>query len=277
MVITDKKLSEPMKRHLVRHMSGERHVSLRKIVTQLHLPAEKDPVRKFPETEGYKYTSSKKQLSLTDANQKRRAEWSKNVLEQITAGQINIENITFTDEKRFVLDGADGCRKYRQLEGEEKGGLKKIVSPGVMVWAGIGSRGTTTIHFCEKNVDAQYHQRILNEKYLPFYQQGFILLQNNATPHTSQSTLKFLEDKNIGVLEWAPHSPDSNHIGHLWAIIVRRFYEGGKEYRTIEDLKNAMKIVWEDLEIELIQKSVRSFPKRLIHLVANRGGPTRTY
>ena len=60
-------------------------------------------------------------------------------------------------------------------------------------------------------------------------------------------------------------------------MIVRRIYEGGKEYRTIEDLKNAIKRVWEDLEIELIQKLVRSFPKRLIQVVANRGGPTRTY
>ena len=97
-------------------MSGESHVSLRKIVTQLHVPAEKDTVRNFLKTEGYKYTSPKKKPSLTDANQKIRAEWSKNVLEQITAGQINIENITFTDEKRFLLDGRDGCRKYWQLE-----------------------------------------------------------------------------------------------------------------------------------------------------------------
>ena len=101
-----------MKRHLVRHMSEESHVSLRKIVTQLHVP--------------YKYTFPKKQPSLTDANQKSRAEWSKNVLEQITAGQINIENITFTDEKPFLLDGPDGCRKYWQLEGEEKRWFEKM-------------------------------------------------------------------------------------------------------------------------------------------------------
>ena len=63
---------------------------------------------------------------------------------------------------------------------------KGVFSPGVMVWAGIGSRGTTTKHFCEKNVDSQYYQRILNENYLPFHQQGFILMQDNATPHTSQ-------------------------------------------------------------------------------------------
>ena len=31
-----------MKRHLVRHMSGESHAFLRKTVTQLHVPVEKD-------------------------------------------------------------------------------------------------------------------------------------------------------------------------------------------------------------------------------------------
>ena len=102
-------------------------------------------------------------------------------------------------------------------------------------------------------------------------------MHDNATPHTSQSTHKFLEDKNIDVLEWPPHSPECNPIEHLWAILVRRIYEGGKEYRTNEDLKNAIKRVWEYLEIELIQKLVRNFPKRLIQVVANRGVPTRTY
>ena len=62
-------------------------------------------------------------------------------------------------------------------------------------------------------------------------------MQDIAKPHTSQSTLKFLEDKNVDVPEWAPHSPDCNPIEHLLAIILRRIYEGGKKYQTVEDLK----------------------------------------
>ena len=271
-----KKFSESMKRHLVRHMSGESHVSLQKIVTQLHVPAEKT-VRNFLKTEGYKYTSPKRQPSLTYANKKRRAEWSKNVLEQITAGQINIENIIFTDEKRFSLDGPDGCRKYWQLEGEEKRCFgKNVFSPGVMVWAGIGSR-ETTIHFCEKNVDSQYYQSILNENYLPFHQQGFILMQDNATPHTSQSTLKFLEDKNIDVLEWAPHSPDCNPIEHLLGDHCKAYLWRRKRILNNRRLEKCDKKSVGRSEDRTDSELVRSFPKRLIQVVANRGGPTRTY
>ena len=68
----------------------------------------------------------------------------------------------------------------------EKVVWKKVSIQGVMVWAGIGSRGTTTIHFFEKNVDSQYYKRIINENYLPLNHQGFNLMQDNATPHTSQ-------------------------------------------------------------------------------------------
>ena len=75
----------------------------------------------------------------------------------------------------------------------------------------------------------EQQQYIFVERMSTRSQQSFILMQDNATPHTSQSTLKFLEDKNIDVLEWAPpHSPGCDPIEHLWAIIVRRIYEGGK-------------------------------------------------
>ena len=60
---------------------------------------------------------------------KREERNGQNVLDQITAGQINIENITYTDEKRFfLLDGPDGCRTYWQLEEEKRWFGKKFLA-----------------------------------------------------------------------------------------------------------------------------------------------------
>ena len=65
-------------------------------------------------------------------------------------------------------------------------------------------------------------------------------MQDHATPPTSESTKEFFRQHNIKVLDWASSSPDCNLIKHLWAIMVRRVYEGGKVYHNIEDLKDAI-------------------------------------
>ena len=146
-----------------------------------------------------------------------------------------------------------------------------------MVWGGIGANGTTSLHFCDRNMDSQYYQHVLEENYLPFHQQDFVFLQDNATPHASESTKEFFRQHNIKVLGWAASSRDYNRIEHLWAILVRRVYEGGKVYHFVEDLKDAMQKVWDELEIVLITDLVKSFPKRLIQVVEAKGGPTKSY
>ena len=46
----------------------------------------------------------------------------------------NIENITFTNEKYLLLDGPDGCRKYWQMEGEEKSWFEKKFLAGELLF-----------------------------------------------------------------------------------------------------------------------------------------------
>ena len=43
----------------------------------------------------------------------------------------------------------------------------------------------------------------------------FVLVQNNASPHTAQATRNFLENRGVEVTDWSFKSPDMNHINHL--------------------------------------------------------------
>ena len=50
----------------------------------------------------------------------RRLKWAKQLLEEITEGKLGVENITFSDEKLFLLGGPDGMQYYWYLDGEKR-------------------------------------------------------------------------------------------------------------------------------------------------------------
>ena len=93
----------------------------------------------------------------------------------------------------------------------------------------------------------------------------------------SEHQRNFLEHHGIRILEWPACSPDCNPIENLWGSIVRRVYEGGKCYQTVEELEKAFLAVWDNIRIEEIQKLVLSFPKRLVEVIASQGAALTSY
>ena len=56
-------------------------------------------------------------------------------------------------------------------------------------------------------------------KYVVFPQRSFIFQNDNAPCHRPASTVSFLKDHNICLLDWPANSPDVNPIENLWHII----------------------------------------------------------
>ena len=61
------------------------------------------------------------------------------------------------------------------------------------------------------------------------YPDGFLLQQDNARPHTSRQTTKWLNDNGINILKWPPSSPDLSPIENLWGIIKNKLKKAGKK------------------------------------------------
>ncbi|KAJ5718913.1 uncharacterized protein N7483_009995 [Penicillium malachiteum] len=51
------------------------------------------------------------------------------------------------------------------------------------------------------------------------------LIHDNAPTHTAHVVRDALEEMNIEVMEWPPHSPDLNPIENLWALLKAAIYK----------------------------------------------------
>lgn len=49
----------------------------------------------------------------------------------------------------------------------------------------------------------------------------FILMQDNARPHTTHVSMTFLEDESISMMDWPARSSDLNPIEHVWDMLCR--------------------------------------------------------
>ena len=114
------KLNERTKRQIVRALSVRDPPSLRKLITQLKLEVSKETLRKFLQKDGFKYVNCVKAPALTNSHKSKRLEWAKRKINDITCGELDIKKITFTDEKRFLLDGPDCTRYYWTRDITEK-------------------------------------------------------------------------------------------------------------------------------------------------------------
>ena len=136
-----------------------------------------------------------KALDLTASHKSKRLDWAKRTLNDITGGELDIKNTTFSDEKRFLLDGPDGTMYYWAKDTTERKIYgKKVFTKGVMIWARIGYNGSTSLFICEQSVDSKYYQKIISDCSFPYHQSDYILMQDNATPHVSASTKLFWND-----------------------------------------------------------------------------------
>jgi len=187
------------------------------------------------------------------------------------------ENIIFSDEKKFNLDGPDGYRYYyRDLRCPKKVHVSRNFHGGsLMIWAAFGFNGKTPMCFITHKITAQNYVELLESVLVQFGEDKFgdtwIFQQDNAPIHTARLTKAFFKESQIPVLEWPARSPDLNPIENLWGILSQRVYANGKQFSTLKELKEAIMREWEKLDIQMLQNLVNSMPGRIVKVLNNKG------
>jgi len=193
--------------------------------------------------------------------------------------------VLFTDESRVALYSSDmRGRVYRRPnERFAQVNMREVVPFGggsVMVWGGISLSGPTELHILDGGTltAARYITDILEPyvvPYAPFIGPSFLLMHDNARPHTAQCVTTYLRAVGITTLQWPSYSPDLNPIEHLWDVMKRRLRQLQPPPTSIPSLRQALHTIWDQFTVHDIQPLIGSMPQRCQAVIRARGGHTR--
>lgn len=203
---------------------------------------------------------------------------------------VNFRHIDFSDEAYFTNNDnthrrefvAAKLRKGRTSKAARRAHLAATKYPSprvhmrqtnvkVMVWGCIGWNFKSELVILDRCMTADDYQRLVLPHYLP-QARGRIFMQDNARPHTAKSTLAFLRENGVRVLDgWPPYSPHLNPIERVWALMHRRVAQ--LRPKTKDALIRAVRKVWRELPQKTINNYVTGFGDGVERSIRNGGSP----
>lgn len=215
-------------------------------------------------------TPKHKKDRLRFASANRNKDWSK---------------VVFSDEHKFKqFKGGNPAHDQVWAKSPSEVPGKEVERWGltVDVWAGISTLGKTELFIYEGGLDAQNYQDILRQRLVSAAQEwfedakcGWELQQDKATCHTAKSTMRFLEEQGIAVVEgWPTKGDDINPMENLWAILDERLEN--KKFRTQVGMERAVRAIWKNVDDLLLNNLIASVPDRLRRIVKAKGGSIKS-
>ena len=237
---------------------------------------------------------ARRKPKLTADHKRRRLEFAR---AHVNWTREQWSQVLWSDESRFVLYQNDKRRQYvRRLVGEEY--HEQCVQPtvkhggtGIMVWGCMSRAGLGQCVRVEGNINQFVYLDILEDVMLPsaHYLIGpdFMFQHDNAPSHTARTVRNWLAnpapdalvedgvDWNIDVIDWPAQSPDLNPIEHLWDHIEREISRVEAPRGGLNGLFARVQEIWDEIDLEVVEKLVDSMPERCQAVINNRGSYTR--
>ena len=104
-----------------------------------------------------------------------------------------------------------------------------------------------------------------------FRAQGKIVFQQVLAPwHTSNTVKENIAKLKLGMLEWAPKSPDFNPVEMLWSILDKKLVAKSIYLKAV--LIERFQGNWNNIDKDLCIKLVESMPERIHKCLKAKGG-----
>lgn len=270
-------LSDRDVRHVF-HLACVDHIKPAKIIKTLNLPCKARTVRRALRATGNAHYIKRKVIPrMTPLHVKKRLAYADEKLRS----KFNWDVVVISDEKKFNLDGPDGCQYYwhdRRLPPEMYS--KRVAGGGsVMVWAAISAVGKSKIVFLEGRQNATSYIGTLASALQPFLAEiqpklhgaEPVFQQDGASIHTAKVVEKWFATQHINTVDWPAKSPDLSPIENVWGDLALRVYDNGTQYSTREDLKRAIEAAWKQITVESLKKLMDGMNGRMVDVVRAKG------
>lgn len=266
-------------KRIVKRDASKWNMSARDLVNALDLNIGHRRVQKILREEPkLQYKKIREAPRMTETRMKLRVEWAK---AHVSWTLTPWAKVIFSDEKKFNLDGPDGWAYYwHDVRKEEQIFSKRQNGGGsLMIWGAFCFHKTSKLALVEGTINSTEYCSILEEYLLPaaasMYGTRYIFQQDNASPHTSHARKQWFESKGIDVLRWPAKSPDLNPIENMWGILARSVYRRGRQFSTVEELKEIVFKAWDEISDEICRKLVKPMNNRCIEVLAQHGKKTK--
>lgn len=145
-----------------------------------------------------------------------------------------------------------------------------------MAWGGINTDGRTDLVVIPGRLTGQrYVDEVLRPHVIPMrgaIGDDFLLMQDNATPHTARVSTAFIKEQGIDTLDWPARSPDLNPLENLWDQVKNEADRHIHRHTTLAELSGIIQRAWHRIDQQKIINLINSMRKRCIETIDNDGG-----
>jgi hypothetical protein len=155
---------------------------------------------------------------------------------------------------------------------------KQSHSEKVQCWGCFAANGMGEFQLFTDNLDGPLLKKILSQHLLSsanklFGDNHWWYFQDNDPKHRSGVAKQWLFNQGIQCIDVPPYSGDLNPMENLWSDLNRRVESHFSQ--SVDELKHAIEIEWNNTSVLLLSKLVASMQKRCKAIVDNQGHKTK--
>ena len=220
---------------------------------------------------------------LTEAQKERRLDWAR---KKQRWSQRRWRKVLWSDETHIELwrGFRHGLRVRRSssISRYDPRFIRRTVKfpPKLMIWAAIGNGRVGRLHFVPKNqkVNSEMYREILRKHLRASMRMTgcSIFMQDGAPCHTSVSSMEWLEENDVHVLDWVGQSCDMNPIENCWHELNRIILDM-PSCSNLDQLAKTISKAWKKLSKDraYLTKLTDSMPRRIAAVLESGGEVTK--